>query len=272
MTDENPVRAGVLVAAGTNCDRETMRAFRAAGAEAERLHIRSLVDDPDLLDRYRILSIPGGFSYGDDLGAGTIFGNELRFLIGEEFRSFVEDGGLVLGICNGFQVLVRSGLLPGGPDGDRQNVTLTDNDSGRFECRWVHLSISGDRSAFLPDDGMDALFLPVAHAEGKFLTEDATEPTSSDHNLLTELDERGQVIFRYAGPGGTAPSYPWNPNGALSDVAALSDETGQILGMMPHPERFYQPVQHPTWQRRNELETPDGLRLLQTGVETARSV
>ncbi len=267
---DSAIRAAVLVAAGTNCDRETMRAFRAAGAEPDRVRIRELVEEPSLLNRYRIVAIPGGFSYGDDLGAGNIFANEIRFLIGEEFQSFVEDGGLVLGICNGFQVLVRSGLLPGLAE-NRQQVTLTENDSGRFECRWVHLRVSGATSAFVSDEPAPTLFLPVAHAEGKFLTEDTGASGSDERDLLNELEERNQIIFRYTNPDGTSPSYPWNPNGAIGDVAAISDTTGRILGMMPHPERYYQKIQHPMWQRREDLGKPDGLQLFQNGVEAARS-
>ncbi len=271
----NPtVRVMVLVAAGTNCDRETIRAFREAGAEPERVHIRKLIDNPSHLESYHIVSIPGGFSYGDDLGAGRIFGNEIRFLIGERFQEFVDRGGLVLGICNGFQVLVRAGLLPGGATG-RQIVTLSDNDSDRFECRWTHLKVCNSNSAFL-SGGKETLFLPVAHAEGKFVpdqhggeTGDQNHSSGSDTGNVNNLRNRGQIVLEYTNPDGSPVHYPCNPNGSVENIAAVSDPTGRILGMMPHPERFYEPVQHPRWQRADAPLQPDGLRIVQNGVEAA---
>lgn len=276
MTDTN-VRVLVLVAAGTNCDRETIRAFREAGAKPERVHIRKLIDDPSRLASYQIVAIPGGFSYGDDLGAGRIFGNEIRFLIGERFQQFVDRGGLVLGICNGFQVLVRSGLLPGGSN-TGQTVTLSDNDSDRFECRWTHLDVCNSNSAFLSGD-QETLFLPVAHAEGKFVPGERTSETgirSDTHtggtrNVQT-IARQNQVVLKYTNPREDGVSYPWNPNGSIGNIAAISDPTGRILGMMPHPERYYEPVQHPRWQRTNFTSRPDGLRIVRNGVEAAANL
>ncbi len=262
---ENRVRVLVLVAAGTNCDRETVRAFRRAGAEAKRVHVHELIDVPEMLQHYQIITIPGGFSYGDDLGAGRIFGNEIRFLLGETVQDFVEKGGLVLGICNGFQVLVRAGLLPGFQK-DRQTVTLAENDSGRFECRWTHLEVCNSTSDFLPDS-IDSLFLPVAHAEGKFIP-GGNGTTRSEH-LVRILEEQSQVVLKYRSPSHEPASYPWNPNGSVHDIAAISDSTGRILGMMPHPERFYEQFQHPAWQRGQVSSPPDGLSLIQNGVEAA---
>jgi phosphoribosylformylglycinamidine synthase len=276
MTDTN-IRVLVLVAAGTNCDRETIRAFRQAGAEPDRVHIRELIDDPSQLESYHIVAIPGGFSYGDDLGAGRIFGNEIRFLIGERFQQFVDRGGLVLGICNGFQVLVRSGLLPGGAT-TRQTVTLSDNDSDRFECRWTHLDVCSSNSAFLSDES-ETLFLPVAHAEGKFVPDQ--QSPGSEHDSYTDngdskdgptFIDQDQVVLKYTNPDGNDVSYPWNPNGSVGNIAAISDTTGRVLGMMPHPERFYEEVQHPRWQRTEFTSRPDGLRIVRNGVEAAANL
>jgi phosphoribosylformylglycinamidine synthase I len=282
-----PVRALVLRTAGTNCDGETAFAWEKAGATAERVHINRLLEDPKRLARYQILTIPGGFSYGDDISAGKIFANQLVHHLADVLQKFLEADRLVLGICNGFQVLVKCGLLPGVADGRpmlAQGATLTSNDSGLFEDRWTHLRADTDRCVFLEKG--ESLYLPVAHAEGKFVPADSAP--------VEKLEAAGQVALRYVGPdpstslragGKTGAGYPWNPNGSVGDVAGICDPTGRILGLMPHPERHLLPWHHPQWTRfvspsplmgegRGEGErhlhqgerTGDGLRVFQRGV------
>lgn len=253
-------QALVLRAAGTNCDVETAYAFEKVGAHADRAHVNRLVEDPGALDRYHVLVLPGGFSYGDDIASAKVLANELRFALGDALRRFVEQGKLVLGICNGFQVLVKSGLLGADETGCSQ-VTLSFNDSGRFEDRWVYLRASTDRCVFVKP-GEDA-YLPVAHAEGKFLVRDA--------KVLNALDRAGQIVFRYEGPEGqTAAGYPWNPNGSMGDVAGMCDPTGRIFGLMPHPERHVEGTQHPRWTREGLKPEGDGVRVFRNAVDYVR--
>ena len=256
-----PVRALVLRTAGTNCDAETQFAWEQAGAKAERVHINRLIEEPKRLARYQILTIPGGFSYGDDISAGKIFANQLVHHLADVLQEFLEADRLVLGICNGFQVLVKCGLLPGLEDGRptlAQAATLTSNDSGLFEDRWTHLRADTDRCAFLQKG--ERLRFPVAHGEGKFIP----GPEAG----IEKLEAAGQIALRYVGPNGkTGAGYPWNPNGSVGDVAGVCDPTGRILGLMPHPERHLLPWHHPQWTRLGAQKAGDGLALFQRGVK-----
>ena len=251
----------VLRAPGTNCDVETAYALEKAGAEAERVHVNRLVEDPDLFSAHHILVLPGGFSYGDDIASAKVLANELRFALGDALRRFVEDGKLILGICNGFQVLVKSGLL-GADESGQSRVTLSFNDSGRYEDRWVYLKAAESKCVFVKP-GEDA-YLPVAHAEGKFLVRDP--------EVLDALGAGGQIVFRYVGPDGQPEAgYPWNPNGSMGEVAAVCDATGRIMGMMPHPERHVDGTQHPRWTRMGPKPEGDGARVFRNAVEFAQA-
>ncbi|MHB1557405.1 MAG: phosphoribosylformylglycinamidine synthase I [Isosphaeraceae bacterium] len=253
-------RAIVLRAPGTNCDEETAAAWEQAGAEVETWHVGRLAESPEALDTFQILTIPGGFSYGDDLGAGRILAAKVGSIVGESLRRFHDRGGLVLGICNGFQVLVRAGLLPG--DAATGRATLARNESGRFEARWVRLAVRPGHSPFLPAGFAPAIELPVAHGEGRFVTSDAAD--------LAALDRAGQIVLQYADhEGRPTDRYPDNPNGSPMAIAGICDPTGRILGLMPHPERFVDPWHHPRWTRRRDsgLETGDGLAIFSSAVE-----
>jgi len=230
-------RALVLRAPGTNCDHETAHAFERAGAIARRVHVRALTEKPTLLDDVQILCIPGGFSYGDDIASGRIFALELAMRLGDALRRFRDRGGLVLGICNGFQVLLQTGLLLADAE-DRPRAALAHNRSGRFIDRWVRLEVRGHKCPFL--HGFDAPFeLPIAHGEGRFV---ATTPAD-----LAAFENAGQLVLRYAAdPAGSST----NPNGAEADVAGACDATGRVFGLMPHPERFVDATQHPAWSGR----------------------
>ena len=260
-------RICVLRAPGTNCDIETAYAFEMAGGIAERVHLFRLLESPELLGSWQILCIPGGFSYGDDIGAGVIFSRHLKRRLKEELTRFLSQGKLVLGICNGFQVLLKSGLLP---EGSAQwhfpadpKATLTWNDNGQYTARWVRLKAGKTHNVFL--QGVESIELPIAHAEGKFVVR--------DKNSLSQWDLQGQVALRYTSELNSNDDenypldYPHNPNGSLWNIAGLSDPEGQILGLMPHPERFIFRTQHPQWTRHaSDQQYGDGLKLFQNGV------
>lgn len=232
----------MLRAAGTNCERETAFAFERFGAQATTLHVNRLLQDPEALLRYHVLAIPGGFSYGDDVAAGAVFAAELGTRLSAPLQRFLADGGLALGICNGFQVLVRLGLLPGLDQTlGTPEVSLTDNVSHKYEDRWVRCAISSRRSVFIGD--MEPPELPLAHAEGRLVCR--------DESVRQRLFDEDRVVLRYADSSGApTDSYPANPNGSTDAIAALTDASGRVLGLMPHPERALFGFQHPEWTRR----------------------
>ena len=247
----SPLRALVLRTAGTNCDGETAEALRLAGAEPAVLHINQILAAPATLDDFRLLVIPGGFSYGDDVAAGKILANELRFKLGDALKKFVDSGKRIIGICNGFQVLVKTGFLPGGTAG-AQTVTLAANDSGQFQCHWVtlHREASACRWLNATDTAWD---LPIAHGEGKFIAQDPA--------TLAALEKKGQIVFRYKGV---------NPNGSQNAIAGLCNAEGNVIGLMPHPERHMLRQQHPQWSRQTPASaTPVGLQFFKAAVSGA---
>ncbi len=262
-------RALVLRAPGINCDRETARACRLVGFATDLLHINQLLKAPDLLLDYDFLVIPGGFSYGDDLGAGTLLAKNLTIHLGPQLHRFIDKGRPVLGICNGFQVLVRAGLLPGHfPDKARDlpGASLADNASAQFECRWVTLSVQPGPCLFTK--GIEhTIELPVAHGEGQFVL--------ADNEELTQLYMSGQAPLLYTrrhceAPTANLPSveevpYPDNPNGSAGNIAGVCNAQGNVFGLMPHPERYVHALQHPL--RRNGQG--DGLAILKNAMNHA---
>ncbi|MDD4891445.1 MAG: phosphoribosylformylglycinamidine synthase I [Phycisphaerae bacterium] len=257
------VNALVLRAAGVNCNEETAYALQLAGADsAEQIHVNRLIEKPAELDRFGFLVVPGGFSYGDDISAGKILARQIELHLGEAMSRFIEAGKLVLGICNGFQVLVKAGLLPGLKPATAGTVTLTSNDSGKYEDRWVHLTPASKHNIFLPAS-RDPIYLPVAHGEGKLAVR---EP-----GVLDALRAADLVAVRYCDAAGApaAGQFPANPNGSLDDIAGLCNPSGQVFGLMPHPERHVLPTQHPQWTRRG-LGEADGLQVFRNGVEFLR--
>jgi len=256
------VKAIVLRAAGINCDMETEYALQLAGAEAERVHINRIIEDKSALEQYHILVIPGGFSYGDDVAAGKILANQIVHHLYEPIQKFIQAGKLVLGICNGFQVLVKAGILPGDSNilEHQQEVTITNNDSGKFEDRWVYLAPQTERCIFIEPDRY--IYLPVAHAEGKVVTKD--KPT------LEKLKSKGFIAFKYVDENGKEGGYPVNPNGSVDSIAGLTDTTGRVLGLMPHPERHVRLTQHPRWSRSlriRETIDSDGMTIFKNALK-----
>lgn len=255
-------RVLVLRAAGTNCDAETAYAFEAHGAKAERVHINRLLANPKLLERAGLVAIPGGFSYGDDIAAGKVLASEIANTLGDHFRAFIARGGLMLGICNGFQVLVKTGLLTV-PDaqGQPQSLTLHWNDTHRYEARWVHVSVDSGLCVLAPR-GVVRMELPVAHGEGKLV--------GSTPQVAAQAIANHQAVFRYVNSDGSAPEWPANPNGSQEHIAGLCDSTGQVLGLMPHPERALFPWHHPAWTREPARSEGDGASLFRTAVAAMR--
>lgn len=262
-------RALIFRTAGTNCDRETQFALRQEGFEADRLHVYRLFESPEQLAEYDLLVIPGGFSYGDDVAAGKILAHQMLHRLAEPLNRFVDAGKLVLGICNGFQVLLKSGLLPQGrvePGQAHHDATLGWNDSGRFISRWVHLEAGEGPCVFLPPG--QRLSLPIAHGEGKFIVR---EP-----EILQALQSAGQVTLRYVPAEGNEPRFDppegeeaYNPNGSVDDIAGLCDPTGRVFALMPHPERYVRVTHHPQWTRRDDLQ-PDGRVIFRRAAEYCR--
>ncbi|MEE8400187.1 MAG: phosphoribosylformylglycinamidine synthase I [Desulfobacterales bacterium] len=273
MTDRNDVNVLVLAGYGLNCDHETAYTFDQAGAKAERIHINSLIDGSVTLDRYQILVFGGGFSWGDDHGAGVVQAVRLKTNIGDKISEFVEKGNLVLGICNGFQTLVNLGLLPGlDNDYGKRSVALTFNDCGNFRDDWVSLTVD-PASPCIFTRGFDRMDLPIRHGEGKFYTDEGT---------LDRLIQKNQVVIQYAMPDGNPAEgrFPFNPNGSIHDVAGICDPSGRIFGLMPHPEAFNHRTNHPDWTRRKETEkrrgeaggtdVAAGIRMFQNAVDYIR--
>jgi len=255
----------VLRAPGINCERETLHAFARAGGAPEFVHIRQLLAQPDRLDGFQALAVPGGFAYGDDISSGRVLAQEMKHRLGERLLRFVDRGGLVLGICNGFQVLVRLGLLPCTRHRLEEQVTLTHNLSNHYECRWVTLRTTKSRCVFLPA-GL-ALRWPAAHGEGRLIARDGSLQRlllDEGYAALLYVDERGQPTERY----------PQNPNGSPLGFAGLTNQNGRVLGMMPHPDRSYLPTHMPDWRRllleRGSLpEDGDGMVVFRELVRAA---
>ncbi|MCL2150436.1 MAG: phosphoribosylformylglycinamidine synthase I [Dehalococcoidia bacterium] len=247
------VKTIVMRAPGTNRDEETAFAFRQVGATAETVHVGELISGTKRLADYQVLAFPGGFSYGDDLGAGRVQANELILKLADEVHPFIERGGLIIGACNGFQVLVKAGILPG-PLGTGQTATLTNNDSGRFECRWVYLA-ANKKSRCIFTQGLELICAPVAHGEGKFVAP-------------PEVMDAVDVALYYADAAGNpSTSYPACPSGSLRAIAGITDATGHIFGLMPHPEDNIHRQHHPHWTRREAELAGSGLKIFRNAVD-----
>ena len=265
----------VLRAPGTNCDQEAAFAFETAGGKSSVVHLNRVLENPKILADAQILCVPGGFSYGDDMSAGRVFGNQIRHHLAGAMQDFKAAGKLILGICNGFQILIKSGVLL--PDrADEPIATLTNNDSGKFECRWINLAVEGNKCVFLK--GIERLYVPIAHAEGKFVARDEATLDALERNrqlclrYCEETGDRGQETEKSQIPNPKSEilnqkllPYPVNPNGAQRNVAGVCDETGRVLGLMPHPERHIDPTQHPRWTREKK-EKGDGLAVFENAV------
>ncbi|MEK7389753.1 MAG: phosphoribosylformylglycinamidine synthase I [Elusimicrobiota bacterium] len=250
----------ILRADGTNCEQETANAFKAVGATPELVHISELRSGKKRLMNSAILSIPGGFSHGDDIGAGKVLANQVRHTL-TDLRQFVRLGRPVIGICNGFQVLVKAGILPHSNACD-QSASFTVNDSGKFEARWTHLRINTQSSCLFFKGLPEMIELPVAHAEGKLVLK------SPRH--LEDLKKTKSIALQYVTEDGKLMGYPHNPNGSIFNIAGLTNPEGNVLGLMPHPERFVSLHHHPNWTRQTYRKAPVGLEMFRNAVAHAR--
>jgi len=260
----NP-RTLILRAAGVNCDEEIAHAFELAGSTTQLLHVNRLLENPKVLDEFQIIAVPGGFSYGDDIAAGRILANQIAHHLHDALHDFLAAGKPMIGVCNGFQVLVKTDLLPGPLAGNSgQNCSLTNNDCGRFVDRWIRLAPRSKKCIWTTD--LSPLDLPIAHGEGKFVP--------ADDSVRKALWENDQVALVYVNEDDSAANgaFPANPNGSVDDIAGVCDASGLVFGLMPHPERFTSPLQHPAWTRLARL--PDegaGMKIFRNAVEHVRA-
>ncbi len=253
------MRTLIIRAPGTNCDAETAFAFQQAGAVVDAVHVNQLIHHEKRLSDYHIIVIPGGFTYGDDISEGKVLANELKLKLGEDIQRFIEGGGLILGICNGFQVLIKAGILPGLLDGSPPLLTVSTNDSGKFECRWVYLQVNKSSNCIFTK-GIDSMYLPVAHAGGKVV---------ADPRVLPELN----VVLYYTDEyGNSKAGYPYNPNGSIGNIAGICDTSGRVFALMPHPERHIRGTQHPQWTRQGAKEYGDGFQIFLNAVKWAQGL
>lgn len=244
----------VLTGYGINCEQETKNVIEKVGGSAEIVHINELFEKTKSLSSYNLLVFPGGFAHGDDLGSGKVLANKFKFKLKNELLEFIKQGKLVMGICNGFQALVKLGLLPI-PDFE-QRVTLTVNASTKFEDRWVWLK-TNPVSPCIFTKGLEYITLPVRHGEGRFLPK--------NENELDYITEKNLFAFQYVDSKGQLAGYPWNPNGAVMNIAGICDESGRIFGMMPHPEAFQEIYNCPYWKSAN-IKEAQGLRIFRNAV------
>ncbi|MBN2643927.1 MAG: phosphoribosylformylglycinamidine synthase subunit PurQ [Desulfuromonadaceae bacterium] len=269
---QQQVRAIVISGNGTNCEREVANACRLAGADvADIVHLSCLLAGEVELNDYHFLNFAGGFLDGDDLGSAKAGANRLNHAViagssrtlADAIRGFIASGKLVMGVCNGFQLMVKMGLLPALGGDQRQTATLTFNDGGRFEDRWTYLKVD-PVSPCVFTRGLQGIYLPVRHGEGKFVTETPA--------VLEQIESRHLAVLKYCDAGYQAPTmdYPLNPNGSTAAIAGVCDESGRLFGLMPHPEAYVHRTHHPRWTRETLPEEGMGLWLYQNAVTFIR--
>lgn len=246
---KNEIRIAILRIEGTNCEDESFLAFKDLGASPEYVHLNELTRGKKSIENYHMIFIPGGFSGGDYVRAGAIFASRMKGTISKDLKKFIDDGKIVLGVCNGFQVLIELGFLPGIETNwsEKTQAGLAPNISNRFECRWIYVKKEKSSCSFL--DGMEngeVFSMPIAHAEGRFMF-----PREYENKFLNHMLDHGQIALRYVDPEGNYSSYPWNPNGSFYNIAGVCNEQGNVFGLMPHPERAFFKYQHPGFFRNN---------------------
>lgn len=257
MVNKKP-KAIVLLTAGTNCDYETEYALNLSGAEAERVHINDFITKTKKLKDYHILTIPGGFSFGDDIAAGKVLANKIKFKLKDQIESFIKDKKPIMGICNGFQVLVKLGFLPDISRNQKQETTLAINNTGKFEDRWVYLKANENSKCIFTKGIKEIIYLPIAHGEGRFI--------SKNQKIRETLYKKNLIVFQYCDKNGKITEKS-NPNGSENNIAGICSLDGTILGMMPHPERFIIKFQHPRWTREDHPQEGDGYLIFKNAVK-----
>ncbi len=257
-------RVLILAGFGINCDYETEFAFNMAsvGGKAKRIHLTDLLDGDRSLEEFQILVFPGGFSFGDDIASGKVMANKLRYYLADSLARFIDDGKLIIGICNGFQILVKANLLPDPHRNRAPSVTLTWNDSRKFEDRWTYLKVNS-HSPCVFTKRIRSLYLPVRHGEGKFI------PKSQ--KVLEKLWRDQQIVLQYTDKSGQFDGYPNNPNGSVDNVAGICDASGRIFGLMPHPEGHLFRENHPRWTRETLPDEGMGVQIFRNAVQYVKS-
>ncbi len=247
----------VITGYGINCEEETAKVFNWSGAQATIVHINDLIANPNQLNEYQIMAFPGGFSYGDDTGSGNGLANKIRNNIKDHILKFAAEDKLVIGICNGFQIMVNLGLVPATTELGVREAALMPNSTARYQCRWVNLKNQSQKCVWTK--GIETLHVPIAHGEGNFYAEPET---------LKTLEANDQIVFKYIKPDGTAANgqFPHNPNGAIEDIAGICDPTGRLFGLMPHPERFNSFTNEDGWELKKELLIREGKELPKKGA------
>lgn len=255
------IKALIIRAEGTNCDLETFEALKIAGAKPEIVHINRILRTKRILEDYQLIVIPGGFSYGDCISAGKILANMIKHsYLMQELKSFVDEGKPLLGICNGFQVLLKLGLLPFSNE-MRQLATLTTNAGGLFIDKWVYLKFNEKTNCIFAKNSLNVIYLPINHAEGRFIAK---------KDVLDKIVENNQIVYQYSSQSGDI-SEKFNPNGSYLNIAAICNENGNVMGIMPHPEKFINKYMHPTWTKYpNIKEEGDGLFIFKNAVDYAK--
>lgn len=252
-------KIAILIVDGINCDEETLVAFRLAGGNPQKIHINQLLQKELSLHDFQILVIPGGFSYGDDILSAKVFANQLLCRVRDDIEQFISEKKLVIGICNGFQVLLRMGILPWKMQ-PASDCSLVFNQNGHFECRWVKLKINSTDCIFTRGLEDTIIELPIAHGEGQIIFK--------NQENLNILEKEKLAVFQYVDDKGEiSKEFPFNPNGSIESIAGMCDKSGLVFGMMPHPERFIFKTQHPNWRRKEEQFIPQGLVIFQNAVD-----
>ena len=266
MSNRKDIKVLIITGAGLNCEKETAAAFSVCGATAELVHLNDLFNPKRNLNEFHILALIGGFSFGDHLGSGTVFANKLKFKLTNDLSKFIDDGKLVIGICNGFQTLTRLGLVPAiDKKYLSQQVSLTANDSGVFRDDWVTLKCD-PKSPCIFTKGIDTIRLPIRHGEGKFVAK---------NEIIETIENKHLVALRYCKKDGSSANgeFPINPNGSIHDIAGICDETGRIFGLMPHPEAYLSPFNAPNWQKDKLIgkltDCGEGRALFENAVQFA---
>lgn len=251
------IKVLILTGYGINAEKELKWGFDLAGGESHIIHIDDLISNKKKLFDYQILAFPGGFSYGDHIASGRVFGTRLKYTLFEEIKRFIEEKRLIIGICNGFQIITKMGLIPDCYDNLEQEASLIENDSGHFENRWVWLKKGNSNSIWLKD--IDTIYVPVRHGEGKFITKNS--------DILDKIVANSQIAFQYINPhkNNDKVDYPFNPNGSVLNIAGITNKEGNILGLMPHPEAFIFDENHPNWTE-GKKEKFSGLKILENGI------
>ena len=267
-------RAIVITGNGTNCEVEAAHACNLGGFDETRIvHISELLSGEVRLDEFHFLNLTGGFLDGDDLGSAKAQANRLKFAridereehLVDQLLTFIKAGKLILGVCNGFQLMVKMGLLPAiGGNFLRQEATLTFNDCGHFQDRWVYLKVNPDSPAIFTRGIEKGVYYPIRHGEGKFV--------ASSSAILHALEEKGLAVFKYSVPDYSSPTmeFPLNPNGSENAIAGICDETGRLMGLMPHPEAFTHFTNHPRWTREKMSEEGEGLIMFRNAANYVR--